>query len=69
MPLRKHLVNLITSPAFIVIVAFLVRMGFLIHEFHVYVEPILRDNLQFGAEQDPLRHPSRPGGVSVRPCD
>lgn len=32
------------------LVAFLVRIAFLMHEFHVDVQPVLRDNLQFGAE-------------------
>ncbi len=47
---RKYLIALFSSIGFIAIVAFVVRLIFLVHTFHVYEEPAVRDNLQFGAE-------------------
>ena len=48
--MQKRLTFLFSSPGFIVIVAFIVRLIFLAHNFHVYEEPAVRDNLRFGAE-------------------
>jgi 4-amino-4-deoxy-L-arabinose transferase-like glycosyltransferase len=50
MQFRKQLTHLLTMPGFIVVVAFLVRMAFLFHQFHRFEEPSIRDHMQFGAE-------------------